>query len=298
MKEFDDLTLATTAHNNCAASETMLRSFEEHLGRVAQVIVVDDASDLPCRPPVLASPLRPISTDTALGFCKASTLALNEVRTPFALLVDADVLFPPGDFAGGYAEFKSGNWAWVNFRQKSFQDSPQDAYEEPLMPPWVFAAGNQIFSWWRQLQKEPTPAPGRRIASAQVVHSSCTLVRMDAFRAVGGFDPWYWQCQSDVDLSLRLGKAGYGVGVDLGYEVKHEGAGGRNGGSARVLDLYRARVHLYENAYPGSRFYLRPMLFVRHLAEILWFGMIRLFKKDPRLEGRIEMLKGVLQGYH
>jgi GT2 family glycosyltransferase len=299
MRQFADLTLATTVHNNPDLCAAMLRSFETNIGRPAEIVMVDDASELSCTAPATSAPVRLLRPERALGFCKASDLALREVRTKYALLVDADVLFEPGDFEAGFKEFQNGNWAWVNFLQVSFQGQPQNSYEEPLMPPWVFAAGNQVFSWWQKLQ--PLPVPGgvdHRIAPVQAAHSSCTLVKMEAFRAVGGFDPWYWQCQSDVDLSLRLRKSGYGVGVDTGYRVKHDGSGGKSGGLARVLDLYRSRVHLYEHAYPASRFYLRPLLFVRHLVEVAWFGILSMFKKDARLGARMEMLKGVLQGYH
>ena len=79
--------------------------------------------------------------------------------------------------------------------------------------------------------------------------------------------------------------------------VKHEGAGGKTGGISRVLDLYRSRLHLYESFYPASRFYLRPLLFVRHLIELGWFALVALFKNEPRLPMRIEMVKGVLKGY-
>ena len=219
------------------------------------------------------------------------------MRTRFALLVDADVLFEPGDLAGGYREFQNGKWAWVNFRQRNFQGVEQSSYEQPLMPPWIFAAGNQALKWWEKFQRPPAAQPGSRIVEVEAAHSSCTLVNMEAFRAADGFDHWYWQCQSDIDLSLRLRKAGWRVGVDLGYSVKHEGAGGKTGGAPRVLDLYRSRVHLYENFYPASRFYLRPLLFVRHLLELTWFALVALFKNEPRLPMRIEMVKGVLKGY-
>jgi GT2 family glycosyltransferase len=220
------------------------------------------------------------------------------VQTKYALLVDADVVFEPGDFAGGFSEFRDSSWAWVNFQQVSFQGQPQTSYEQPLMPPWVFAAGNQFFVWWQRSHRPPEPEKkNHRIAPVEAVHSSCTLVKMEAFLMVGGFDPWYWQCQSDIDLSLRLREHGHRVGVDLGYEVKHEGAGGKSGGAARVLDLYRSRLHLYERAYPISRIYLRPLLFIRHLAEVAWFGIIRPFKRDQRLATRFEMLKGVFYGY-
>ena len=297
MMRLRDLTLATTAHNNAEMSADMLRSFEQHVGLADEIVVVDDASKHAFAPPDLQAPVRVIETDTPHGFCKASDLALQSVRTRYALLVDADVLFQPGDFAGGYAEFQNGHWAWVNFRQVNFQGASQDAFEQPLMPPWVFAAGNQVLAWWEKFQHRPVGLHGSRILEVQVAHSSCTLVEMEMFREVGGFDSWYWQCQSDTDLSLRFREKGFRVGVDTGYCVKHEGTGGKTGGASRVMDLYRSRVRLYEKFYPSSRFYLRPALFVRHLLELVWFGFRSLYSPDPRLRLRLAMVKGALHGY-
>lgn len=292
MNHFNDLSIATTVHDNAAMSAAMLNSFAENVGSVAEIVIVDDGSTVAFTPPTTA---RVIRNETPLGFCKASDLALRNVRTPYALLVDADVLFQPGDFAGGFDEFRRGRWAWVNFAQRSFAGVPQDSFEQPLMPPWGFAAGNQLYSTWEKLRgRNCARNSASRIMPAEAVHSSCTLVKMEAFRAIGGFDLWYAQCQSDIEISLRFRKHGYGVGVDLGYEVNHEGAGGRSGGDARVLDLYRARVHLYEHEYPRSRFYLRPLLFMRHLFELLWFSL----KRDAsQLALRRRMLRTALSGY-
>lgn len=292
MNDFDDLSIATTVHNNAVMSGAMLRSFAQHVGSVAEIIIVDDGSTPAC---AARSNERVLRNETPLGFCKASDIALRNVRTRYALLVDADVLFQPGDFAGGFHEFRHGNWAWVNFRQRSFAGVPQNAFEQPLMPPWIFAAGNQAYSVWEKSHRpELSLQTGGRIAPVAAAHSSCTLVHMDQFRAIGGFDPWYAQCQSDIEISLRFRKQGYGVGVDLGYEVKHEGAGGRSGGDRRVLDLYRARLHLYEREYPRSRLYLRPLLFIRHLVEFLWFAATR---NTSKLELRRRMLRTVWSGY-
>jgi GT2 family glycosyltransferase len=284
-------------HNNARLSAAMLESFETKLGTVDKIVIVDDGSSRACPLPPVSSPVRLIRNEIPYGFCQASDVALRAVRTKYALLVDADVLFEPGDFGGGYAEFRKDNWAWVNFRQTNFRGQPQAGYEQPLMPPWIFAAGNQALKLWEKFQRGPVAPPGARIVEVEAAHSSCTLVNMEAFRSVEGFDRWYWQCQSDIDLSLRLRRAGYRVGVDLGYGVKHEGAGGKSGGAPRVLDLYRSRVHLYENFYPASRVYLRPLLFVRHLFELAWFAVVALGKNEPRLQTRIEMVKGVLKGY-
>lgn len=297
MTHFTDLTLATTTHNNAQMSASMLHSFETNLGTCDKVVIVDDGSSRPCPMPPVSSGVRMIRIEPAHGFCHASDVALRAVRTRYALLVDADVLFEPGDFAGGYSEFQNGNWAWINFRQTNFHGVPQAGYEQPLMPPWVFGAGNQVMKLWEKFQRGPVALGGSRIVEVEAAHSSCTLVDMEAFRAIDGFDRWYWQCQSDIDLSLRLRKAGRRVGVDLGYTVKHEGAGGKTGGVSRVLDLYRSRLHLYEQFYPASRLYLRPLLFVRHLLELGWFALVALFKNEPRLQMRIEMVKGVLKGY-
>jgi GT2 family glycosyltransferase len=127
------------------------------------------------------------------------------------------------------------------------------------------------------------------------------MVNMAAFRAIQGFDPWYWQCESDIDLSLRFGRGGYIVAVDLGYTVCHEGAGGKTGGAKRTLDLYRARLHLYEHFYPGCWSYLRPLLWCRHLLETFYFFVSKhLLGKgsDAGLSLRITMLRTVFNGYN
>lgn len=300
MSALQDLTLATTVHDNADMSAAMLQSFCQHAGAPHEIVVVDDGSTPKYRPnESLCAPVRVVRHQTARGFCKASDAALRSVRTPYALLVDADVLFQPGDFAGGFAEFQQSNWAWVNFRQISFDGVPQDAFEEPLMPPWVFAGGNQLLSLWQQRHRARRMArANERIMAVDAAHSSCALVNMSAFSAIGGFDSWYAQCESDIEICLRFRKHGYGVGVDTGYEVKHAGAGGRSGSIERVIDLYRARLHLYEKEYPMSRFYLRPILFLRHALELGWFGGRRLFgKQDARLASRVRMLKGVWRGY-
>jgi GT2 family glycosyltransferase len=297
LMHFAELTLATTIHNNARMSAEMLQSFETNLGTVDKIVIVDDCSSRPCPLPPVSSGVRLIRLETAHGFCHASDVALRAVQTKYALLVDADVLFEPGDFVGGLAEFQKGNWAWVNFRQTNFQGQPQTAYEQPMIPPWIFAAGNQVLKIWEKFQRAPMPAPNARIVEVEAAHSSCTLVNMEAFHAAGGFDRAYWQCQSDIDLSLRLREAGQRVGIDFGYCVKHEGAGGKTGGPARVLDLYRSRLRLYEHFHPASRLYLRPLLFVRHALEMAWFALVALFKNEPRLQTRVEMLKGVLKGY-
>src|SRR3954470_8102330 len=104
MTHFSDLTLATTTHNNYQMLADMLTSFETNLGTLDKIVIVDDGSRRPCALPPVSSGVRLIRNEQPHGFCQASDMVLRAVRTKHALLVDADVLFEPGDFAGGFAE--------------------------------------------------------------------------------------------------------------------------------------------------------------------------------------------------
>ncbi len=299
---FSNLTLATTVHNNVEMSKAMISSFLNMVGMPLEIIVVDDASRQPITESDYGFRVRILRNEKGAGFCMASDRVLREVRTDYAILVDADVLFREGDFAGGFAAFCDGkSAAWCVFKQIDSVGSPQCSFATRLPPPWLFGIGNQATSVWERFAvPEAKPTICGRLAKVTVAHSSCTLVNMAAFRAIQGFDSWYWQCESDIDLSLRFIQHGYGVSVDLGYTVCHEGAGGKTGGAKRILDLYRARLHLYEHFHPNCKSYLRLLLWSRHLLELLYlFASKYLFGKGStaNLSLRLTMFRTVFNGY-
>jgi GT2 family glycosyltransferase len=267
---YSDLTLATTVHNNLERWMEMALSFEREVGLAAEIVLIDDGSRTPVKIEGLRSPLRLLRNETPQGFCAAADRALNEVKTPFALLLDADITFLPGDFAAAFAAFKAvSKLAWSNFQQIGISGHRFNPSEDLLPPAWVYALGNQVQGRWSQ-RKARTLKPAfvsGRVKSVTIAHSSSTLVRMQAFREIGGFDHRFWQCESDNDVCLRLLRAGWKIGVDQIYAVRHDGVGGRTGGKNRIYDLYRSRLMLYEIHRPGSRLYLRPLLAVRHLLE-------------------------------
>lgn len=299
---FSNLTLASTVHNNVAMSKAMIESFLKLVGTPREIVLVDDASRQPVKESDYGFPVRIVRNETAGGFCRASDRILREVRTDYALLVDADVLFRAGDFAGGLAAFcDEKKIAWCVFKQLDFNERPQGSFVTQMPPPWLFGLGNQATSFWERFALPATrPTIRGRLAPVAVAHSSCTMVNMAAFRAINGFDPWYWQCESDVDLSLRFGRGGYIVAADLGYIVCHEGAGGKTGGAKRTLDLYRARLRLYEHFNPSCRSYLRPLLWFRHLLETFYFFFSQhVLRKNSaaELSLRTTMLRTVFNGY-
>jgi N-acetylglucosaminyl-diphospho-decaprenol L-rhamnosyltransferase len=80
------------------------------------------------------------------------------------------------------------------------------------------------------------------------VSGACMLLRRQAFEEVGGFDPAYFMYFEEMDLCLRLHRAGWKVVFDPLAEVKHV-----VGGSTRSAP-YRKVVHHHASAL---RFYCR-----------------------------------------
>jgi GT2 family glycosyltransferase len=296
-----DLTLATTIHNNLDRWMEMAASFEREAGRPAEIVVVDDASRTPAKIRELETPVRLLRNEQARGFAGASDQALREVRTPYALLVDADITFLPGDFAAAFAAFKAEpKLAWSNFQQINADGGGAGSCEELIPPAWVYGLGNQFAQRWLR-KKMGAYQPVRltdRINEVPIAHSSSALVRMDAFREVGGFDLRFWQCQSDNDLCVRLTRAEWKVGVDQNYTVRHDGIGGKTGGKNRVYDLYRGKLMFYEAHRPASRAYLRALLFARHLFEAL-VVLFRPGHKEEHLRPgfRLHLAVSALRGY-
>jgi N-acetylglucosaminyl-diphospho-decaprenol L-rhamnosyltransferase len=80
------------------------------------------------------------------------------------------------------------------------------------------------------------------------VSGACMLLRRQAFEQAGGFDPGYFMYFEEMDLCLRLHRAGWRVVFDPLAEVKHV-----VGGSTRSVP-YRKVVYHHTSAF---RFYCR-----------------------------------------
>jgi N-acetylglucosaminyl-diphospho-decaprenol L-rhamnosyltransferase len=298
---YPDLSLATTTHNNLERWMEMALSFERYVGTVAEIVVVDDGSRVSARIEGLRSPLRLIRNETPQGFCAASDQALKEVKTPYGFLLDADITFLPGNFEHAFDAFKAARkLAWSNFQQIGSSGDIGSPSEDRLPPPLIFALGSQVQWRWSKWKAKTAKSEwlNGRIKGVTIAHSSSTLVRMKAFHEIGGFDLRFWQCESDNDVCLRLREAGWKVGVDQIYTLRHDGIGGRTGGMKRIYDLYRSRLMLYEIHRPASRAYLRKLLGVRHLLEGAAATLVPRKRDDHlRPDFRFRLASAAFKGY-
>jgi len=110
----------------------------------------------------------------------------------------------------------------------------------------------------------------RRLQEFSAVTAACMLVRRDAFEAVGGFDEQFPDDYNDIDLCLRLRRAGFAVVYQPHVQATHwEGRTRTAKETAR--DAFVAR---WQHAFPCDPFY-HP-----HLAATDFHpdGLVRLWR--------------------
>lgn len=85
---------------------------------------------------------------------------------------------------------------------------------------------------------------------------ACLFVRSEQFRRVGGFDPFFFAHQEEIDLCWRLQNAGYKIFVQPESTVYHVGGGSLEMGNPKKVFLnYRNNlIMLYKNLDSRSRF--------------------------------------------
>jgi GT2 family glycosyltransferase len=87
---------------------------------------------------------------------------------------------------------------------------------------------------WRGFQVRPGVGPGTQ--EVEWISAAAALVRPDAVRSVGGFDPSIFMYGEDLDLCARLRGAGWRVGLVAGADASHSIGGSQGPTSTAWLD--------------------------------------------------------------
>jgi GT2 family glycosyltransferase len=128
--------------------------------------------------------------------------------------------------------------------------------------------------WRLQMRFHPTAYPAAdhmRHLHPRHVMGALFAVRLDAFRAVGGFDEGFFLYREETDLCRRLRAAGWDITFDPDLVATHEG-----GGSTTETNLTQARpVYLTSHyryiAKHRGRLLARVARSVGALCAGLWF---------------------------
>ena len=208
--------------------------------RVAHVVVSDNASADDTRALVRAK--FPAATLLAharnLGFGVANNRALEKVETPYALLTNPDAVLAPGAAAQLLA---------------AAERYPDAAIIAPLL---TDAKGNPRASFktnvfHRERHRGKFHAPEGDVC-AEFLSGAVWLVRMDAWRALGGFDENIFLFHEDDDMCLRARAAGYGLVLAAAARAAH----GQGQSSARSFKSeWRKQYHLgWSRSYLGLKY--------------------------------------------
>ncbi|MDE2888012.1 MAG: glycosyltransferase family 2 protein [Gemmatimonadota bacterium] len=262
------------------------------------VVVVDNASS-DGSPDVLETfgdAVRLVETGGNIGFGSGVNRGVQRCIAPYVLVLNPDVRVAPDAVERLLDFLKANDRVGVvgprlvderGHAQRSFGRAPRLAGEicrkfllHLVLPFLKF--GCRVSSW-------PT--------SVGWVTGACFLMRRSAFGAVGGMDDAIFMYYEDVDLCLRLGKAGWSVAYLPEACAFHAGGGSSKRALERMLvegvasHLYVMKKHLGDRAGRLLAALTFPEMVLRTL---LWGGLF-LFPGLRREAGpRLRAYKRVL----
>jgi N-acetylglucosaminyl-diphospho-decaprenol L-rhamnosyltransferase len=278
-----------------------LGSLREHARVPHEVIVVDNASEdgsaeaVRARHPEVAV----IENGRNLGFSAANNRGLAKARAPFVLLLNSDAELRSGALEALVTRLEDHpEEALVGPRTRDGEGVIQVSFGPPLTPLREWRQGRLV----RGVKARRPSALARAEALASREHepawisAACLLARREALEAVGGFDEGFFLYEEDVDLCLRVGRAGWGILFTPAAEVVH------HLGRSMALFPYRSRLeyhrsHLrYYRKHNGlnTTLVLRAYLVLRGM-----LGWLRSWGRGPApLEARAHALQVLRLGWN
>lgn len=161
-----------------------------------------------------------------VGYGPASNAGLSDVRSGWALVANPDIVFEPG--AVDELLLVAARWPRAATVGPAIRTPEGELYPSARdLPQLTTGAGHAVFGWvwpanpWTARYRRERETPRERPAGW--LSGACFLVDLEAFHAVGGFDPGYFMYFEDVDLAQRLGEAGYLHVYAPSAIVVHEG---------------------------------------------------------------------------
>jgi N-acetylglucosaminyl-diphospho-decaprenol L-rhamnosyltransferase len=192
-----------------------------------EVVVVDNAShDGSADAARAAFPaVRVIENGANLGFARANNIGLRATAAPYALILNSDAELRPGCLEAlcGLLERRPELGA-VGPRTLGADGRIQLSFGPALTPlaEWRqrrLVKGLRAGAPWALREVEQMAA---REHEPDWLSASCLLARRAALDAVGGFDEGFFLYEEDVDLCVRLRRAGWRLLFTPAAEVVHQ----------------------------------------------------------------------------
>ena len=261
------LAVIVVCHDSAQEIAGTLAALGDQLGPDDELVVVDNASgDATSAVARRAAPeATVIETGANLGFAGGANAGAAASSAPLLLFLNPDAVPAPGclDALRACAAARPDWGAW-------------QALVTMADGRVVNTAGNEVhflgFGWAGRCG-EPVQAVGDRPEPVGFASGAALVVRREAWDAVGGFDERYFMYGEDLDLSLRLRLAGWGVGLEPRAMVAHDYTFAK--GAYKWFYLERNRWWTILGAYPARLLaLLLPALLAFEVAllPVAWRG--------------------------
>jgi N-acetylglucosaminyl-diphospho-decaprenol L-rhamnosyltransferase len=269
------VTAVVVSYNTREELRRCLDSLRAHAGVPCQVVVVDNASTdgSPDMVEKEFSAARLIRNRENVGFSRGNNQALREAKGAYVLILNSDAELTPGALPAlaGLLDTRPRLGA-VGPRTVSADGTVQVSFGPALRP----------LAEWRQRRlvrgvKRRDPAAVKEATErAAVEHApdwvsaSCLLARKEALDMVGGFDEGFFLYEEDVDLCLRLRRAGWDVVFTPAAQVIHHlGASMQSDPGRAGLEYHRSHVRYYRK-HNGALLTAGLRVFVGGKAALGW----------------------------
>jgi len=279
-----------------------LASLEAHVTLPLQTVMVDNGSSDGSADAVRdAHPaVQVIENHANLGFAAACNRGLREARAPYVLLLNSDAEVCAGAVEGLVAILEArSDVGIVGPRTVGHDGGPQVSFGPDLTP----------LSEWRQRRlvralRQRRPEAVREVTALCAreqepawVSGACLLARKPALDAVGGLDERFFLYEEDVDLCLRVRKAGWRILYTPEPVVMHHlGRSMEKIPALSRLEYDRSHLRFYaKHRGPGARALLR--LFLAGSSAAGWIAALGPGPdRRARRQGRADALRVAISG--
>jgi GT2 family glycosyltransferase len=200
--------------------------------------------------------VRVIRLEKNVGFGRANNIGAEAATGAHLLLLNTDCFVRPGLLAALANRLDDdGGCGVVGPRLLNPDGTLQSSCHNFPTPPVLFLEQSLL---WKPLRRVPLLRSRLYIASRHArpnevdwLLGACLLVRSEAFREVGGFDPDYFFYWEEADLCMRLQKAGWAVAFEPRAEAVHLG-GGSSSNPSLLIYFFTSLFLFYSRHYPCS----------------------------------------------
>jgi N-acetylglucosaminyl-diphospho-decaprenol L-rhamnosyltransferase len=243
-----------------------------------EILVVDNASRDDSAGVGRTLGAKVVESHRNLGYSRAANRGAAETAAPWLLVANPDTLLAPGSLARLVATAEADpRIACIGPRLRNLDgsDYPTGRRFPSLLVGGLHALLGPVWPDNPATRRyHLTDLDRTRPARVDWVSGACMLLRRSAFDAVGGFDGSYFMYFEDMDLCLRLARAGWKIVLEPRAIVEHVvGGSTRSAPYRKVLDHHRSTLRFYRRRYARDpRLVLLPLvaaaLLVRGAASI------------------------------